>query len=516
MFSRNEKISERQLFRNYAICGISISALLIPMAIGRTSAFSILLSIILTELFLAAAVALPCPKHSFARAVGFFYYWLVGTMAARLTGMLVQEFLLTGVALWIVLGWFYLVCYYNLYKGIECRIRVSEVLFAFFMFLLILLTALMWGEVDIANFREMEFTFGWGEIRLGYELFCWLGAVQGLWYLKNSIAPAPERRSGARISGFGGTVFRIGLTIAIAVTLLAFFTFSVYGSRGSTGLIFPLASAMTLAHFPGSVIGRLDALFVFVWVIGLFLLCSTLFAPLRTGELRTCEKYGFCAILLASFAFALHPRCLEWGSFLLYYLAVPLQFILLLCSTVRLKNWKKPAVAAAVLLAGIFLNGCGAQELEKQGQVISISVDVGEEQPYHITLGFGAASGEEPPEPFDAEAESMADVKEQYWETEQKKLDLNHLKTFYFSEALLENDSFHTLLEELQLDSAYSRGTSVYAALGDPGEQADREDQPADGTPLHRLLNAHYNGKNCEIPTVTEEGLYKGAVFWPY
>ena len=32
----------------------------------------------------------------------------------------------------MIMGWFSLFCYYNLYKGLECRLRVSEVLFPFF------------------------------------------------------------------------------------------------------------------------------------------------------------------------------------------------------------------------------------------------------------------------------------------------------------------------------------------------------------------------------------------------
>ena len=47
---------------------------------------------------------------------------------------------------------------------------------------------------------------------------------------------------------------------------------------------------MTLAHFPGNVIGRLDTLFIFAWVIGLFLLCSSLFAPLVDGEPDTGKR----------------------------------------------------------------------------------------------------------------------------------------------------------------------------------------------------------------------------------
>lgn len=75
-------------------------------------------------------------------------YWVLGTMLVRMTGILVQSFLLTSTALWVILVWFYLFCYYDLYKGLECRLRVSEILFPFFLFLLLFLTLLMYGEVE--------------------------------------------------------------------------------------------------------------------------------------------------------------------------------------------------------------------------------------------------------------------------------------------------------------------------------------------------------------------------------
>ena len=95
-------------------------------------------------------------------------------------------------------------------------------------------------------------------------------------------------------------------------------------------------------------------------------------------------------------------------------------------------------------------------------------------------------------------------------------MDFNHLKNFYFSEELLADDEKITgLLEEIQLDGDYSRGILVYAALGEATKEADRETQPEGGAPIHRILNAWYNGGSCKIPAVTEEQMYKGSVFWP-
>ena len=75
------------------------------------------------------------------------------------------------------MGWFSLFCYYNLYKGLECRLRVSEVLFPFFLLMLLLLTVLMHGEVELSRFRELRLMLQKEQLLIGYELFCWLSAV---------------------------------------------------------------------------------------------------------------------------------------------------------------------------------------------------------------------------------------------------------------------------------------------------------------------------------------------------
>ena len=46
-------------------------------------------------------------------------------------------------------------------------------------------------------------------------------------------------------------------------------------------------------------------------------------------------------------------------------------------------------------------------------------------------------------------------------------------------------------------------------------EEAKKEEQPKDGVPIHRLLNAWYNTESCELSKVDEEGMYRGVYLWP-
>lgn len=483
MFSGNQKISSRQLYRNYTAGFISLSALLPPLIINGSNIVSILLAVIFLGIFLAGSAVIPRPVSTAVKALCYVHYWILGTMLVRMTGLLVQEFLLTDTKLWIIAGWFYVICYYNLYKGLECRLRVSEVLFPFFTVLLIFLSILMYGEVQIHRLEELEYIWNMGQVQKGYELFCWLGAIQSLWHLNGQLQDEHKWRTG---------VWKIWLSGAVITILWSLFTYCIYGNAGHTGLMFPLANAMTLAHFPGNVIGRMDTLFVFAWMIGLFLLCSSLFAPLVDGEPDKQRKYLLFALLSASYAAVLLPECMEWGQKLLYYVSTPAQLLLLFFYAVT-GNGKKKVAVCVLPFVFLFLTGCSAQELEQRSLVTAVGVDAGEESPFLLTFQFGTSAKEEPKEPFVTEAKSLREAEELYWKTSWKHMDFNHLKNIYFSQEILDTEDMENLLEEIQIDGAYSRGTLVHITEEEAAREAEKEEQPKDGTPMHRLLNEWYN-----------------------
>lgn len=477
MFSENNRISIRQVFRNYCVLALGISALFIPVPMNDAAMPSILLAIVLLGLYLAGTEICPAPEYGILKAVSYVHYWILGTLTVRMTGLLVQEFLLDGVSLWLILGLFYAACYYNLYKGLECRMRVGEILFWPFLLLLAGLSIAMHGEAEVSRVRELAWVLDGNGIRKGYELFCLLTAVQRVWYVKDRI---PEK---CRAAG------RIYIAGAAGVLFWALFTCCIYGNAGHTGLVFPLASAMTLAHFPGNVIGRLDTIFVFAWVIGLFIACSTLFAPLRAEEPDRRKKYMLAVLLAASMALAVRQESQVILLNLLYKVSMPVQILLLFLQLG--KRYGKRMLIACIGLLSIFVTGCGHQELEKENLTESICVNAGVNKAYEVTFGFDAFSGEV--ELYQTEADSLQDARTQYADSHEKDLDFNHLKNFYFSESLLREDAFGILLTEIQTDGTYSRGTSVWVTEGDPAEAAKEEEQPEEGMPIHRMLNAWYN-----------------------
>ncbi len=503
MFSGNGKISARQMYRSAVIGLFSLGALLIPPAADRDGIVSVLIALILLGVCMAATTCAEAPRSRFVKGICYAHCWALGTMAAHLTGRLIQEFLLTGTSLWLILVWFYGFCFYNLYKGLECRLRVSEILFGFFLLLILLVTLLTLGELEPERCLELQIVLEGGQLRDGYRLFAWLSAALSLWYLRGSVD--------GKVS-YKKTVGAVWLTGACAILLWYLYTYSMYGAAGHTGLPFPLASAMTLAHFPGNVIGRLDTLFVFGWVIGLFLLCSDLFAPWTSTEPDTRQRFLLAALLAASLALAIQEDCVQWCEQFVLLVSTPLLLILLLFYCLRKRG--KPALAL-LLLPVLLLTGCGEQELEKRSLVTAIGVDAGEDDALLITFGFGSSAEEEGEEPFGTEARSIREAEEAYGERMQKEMDFNHLKCLYLSLDLLQSGSAAGILEEIQTDGTYSRGILLYATEGSASEAAEKETQPDEGLPVHQALNAWYNGETCQIPMVTEDGRYNGAVSWP-
>ncbi len=229
MFSENEKISVRQLKRNQWLLLLNMGILLVPLYESEGSVTAGSLAILLLTVFVLWSIWVEAPaENSWLRLPGRIYFWIVGTMIARMTGILIQHFLLTETQLAVILGWFYLFLFYNLYKGLECRMRVSEILFPFCVVFLVLLPFLLLGAVKVERLQEMQWSWSGQQLTDGYRLFCWLAVVQGLWYLKplvNVWTSATWTRTGVVCTLAGGVI----------ILLCGFLTCGIYGASGRWG-----------------------------------------------------------------------------------------------------------------------------------------------------------------------------------------------------------------------------------------------------------------------------------------
>lgn len=164
MFSENNRISVRQAVRNYGMMVISISALVIPVAMNHTAMPSVLLAAGLLGIYLTGMAAAAAPENRIFQTASYVHGWILGTLTARMTGLLGAEISAERVPLWGILILFYAMCYYNLYKGLECRMRVGEILFLPFLLLLAGLAIAMHGEAEVMRIRE----FTWILVKTGF------------------------------------------------------------------------------------------------------------------------------------------------------------------------------------------------------------------------------------------------------------------------------------------------------------------------------------------------------------
>ena len=297
-------------------------------------------------------------------------------------------------------------------------------------------------------------------------------------------------------------------------------------------------------------IGRMDTVFVLAWVLGLFLTCSTLFAPLGGGTRNKWKNVGLAVLLLGSYLLALMPSVMEWGDWLVRMILIPAQVLVLLWQTWKRRGNQqtkgqvgqhphasgtvRSGMKIVLLLVGVttvitLCTACGQQQLETQSLVESLAIDEGQEISFVFAVaedeGDSAEKSELEQESgteddndqiFTTKADSLHEAMDIYGDYHQKKLNLNHLQYLYMAESVLRSEQLGTILEELQLDEQFSRGILLYVTEGPACEEAMDEEKPEEGTPVHELLNAWYNQQFCELPLVTEDHRYKDTILWQY
>ena len=85
MFSENEKISVRQLKRNQWLLLLNMGILLVPLYENEGSVTAGSLAILLLTVFVLWSIWVEAPaENSWLRLPGRIYFWIVGTMIARI------------------------------------------------------------------------------------------------------------------------------------------------------------------------------------------------------------------------------------------------------------------------------------------------------------------------------------------------------------------------------------------------------------------------------------------------
>lgn len=405
MFSENNQISGRQVFRLLTYDFLGMGTLLLPTMLadtaGRDGIFCILAGILSTFLYLKLlryllkGMKTSYPdflKQKCGKVCGyvlwggyFLYFILMASYTAYLFSTLMLNGLVENVSFYLVLLLILLLAFYGMAGGIEGRARVYEILFWFLMIPLFLMLFAACREVKPAYWSPVFVADG-KEVLSGsyYVLFCY-SMVSIVLFLKEYVADRRKCVGAAeKAVWFSGGVFAVLYLILIGL----------FGAEALAQMKFPAVTMMSRVQITGGFLKRTDAFMFSIWFFTLYaMLNSMVFYSGNLAErvIRDCGGYlegkkrmlPYLILLLLVYGVAVlfyrNQQILDSVTFLLWKIGTP--FVVgvpvLLCLTgERKKHNKKVRVLVLVcfLFGCLFLQGCNVAELEDKAFPVLLNI----------------------------------------------------------------------------------------------------------------------------------------------
>ena len=405
MFSENNQISGRQVFRLLTYDFLGMGTLLLPTMLadtaGRDGIFCILAGILSTFLYLKLlryllkGMKTSYPdflKQKCGKICGyvlwggyFLYFILMASYTAYLFSTLMLNGLVENVSFYLVLLLILLLAFYGMAGGIEGRARVYEILFWFLMIPLFLMLFAACREVKPVYWSPVFMADG-KEVLSGsyYVLFCY-SMVSIVLFLKEYVADRKKCVGAAeKAVWFSGGVFAALYLILIGL----------FGVEALAQMKFPAVTMMSRVQVTGGFLKRTDAFMFSIWFFTLYaMLNSMVFYSGNLAEkvIRDCGGYlegkkrmlPYLILLLLVYGVAVlfyrNQQILDSVTFLLWKIGTPFVVCVpvLLCLTgERKKHNKKVRVLVLVcfLFGCLFLQGCNVAELEDKAFPVLLNI----------------------------------------------------------------------------------------------------------------------------------------------
>ena len=395
MFSENNQISGRQVFRLLTYDFLGMGTLLLPTMLadtaGRDGIFCILAGILSTFLYLKLlryllkGMKTSYPdflKQKCGKVCGyvlwggyFLYFILMASYTAYLFSTLMLNGLVENVSFYLVLMLILLLAFYGMAGGIEGRARVYEMLFWFLMIPLFLMLFAACREVKPAYWSPVFVADGKEMLNGSYYVFFCYSMVSIVLFLKEYVSDDKKHISAAeKAVGFSGGVFAVLYLILLGL----------FGVDALAQMKFPAVTMMSRVQVTGGFLKRTDAFMFSIWFFTLYaMLNSMVFYSGNLAEkvIRDCGGYlegkkrmlPYLILLLLVYGvtvlFYRNQQFLDCVTFLLWKIGTP--FVVgvpvLLCLTGERKKHKKKVrvlVLVCFLFGCLFLQGCNVAELE--------------------------------------------------------------------------------------------------------------------------------------------------------
>ena len=405
MFSENNQISGRQVFRLLTYDFLGMGTLLLPTMLadtaGRDGIFCILAGILSTFLYLKLlryllkGMKTSYPdflKQKCGKVCGyvlwggyFLYFILMASYTAYLFSTLMLNGLVENISFYLVLLLILLLAFYGMAGGIEGRARVYEILFWFLMIPLFLMLFAACREVKPVYWSPIFVADG-KEVLSGsyYVLFCY-SMVSIVLFLKEYVADRKKCVGAAeKAVWFSGGVFAALYLILIGL----------FGVGALAQMKFPAVTMMSRVQVTGGFLKRTDAFMFSIWFFTLYaMLNSMVFYSGNLAEkvIRDCGGYlegkkrmlPYLILLLLVYGvtvlFYRNQQFLDCVTFLLWKIGTP--FVVgvpvLLCLTGERKKHKKKVrvlVLVCFLFGCLFLQGCNVAELEDKAFPVLLNI----------------------------------------------------------------------------------------------------------------------------------------------
>lgn len=405
MFSENNQISGRQVFRLLTYDFLGMGTLLLPTMLadtaGRDGIFCILAGILSTFLYLKLlryllkGMKTSYPdflKQECGKICGyvlwggyFLYFILMASYTAYLFSTLMLNGLVENVSFYLVLLLILLLAFYGMAGGIEGRARVYEILFWFLMIPLFLMLFAACREVKPAYWSPVFVADG-KEVLSGsyYVLFCY-SMVSIVLFLKEYVADRRKCVGAAeKAVWFSGGVFAVLYLILIGL----------FGAEALAQMKFPAVTMMSRVQITGGFLKRTDAFMFSIWFFTLYAMLNSMVfysGNLAAKVIRDCGGYlegkkrmlPYLILLLLVYGvtvlFYRNQQFLDCVTFLLWKIGTP--FVVgvpvLLCLTGERKKHKKNVrvlVLVCFLFGCLFLQGCNVAELEDKAFPVLLNI----------------------------------------------------------------------------------------------------------------------------------------------
>lgn len=532
-FAQNESISPRQLYRLYVFNLLGVGTLVLPnnlAELGKYAFISIALGVFMAWLFMWIVSEVrerrktiydrSIDKTKYAKMLIYdliiaIYELSQAAFLAWIFVKLIRDSLIPDESFTVVLLVIMAVCAYALSGGVECRVRVYEVVFFFVLIPLaaMLLFAISDVRLDYLMIKDrVGVDFGIADIFAGaYYVFAASISVFNILFVRERTA-----------SQIRGSVSKAIFTYAGILFLLYAVLLGNFGKYSLSEIEFPAVVLMSDVQIKGSFFKRADALMLSVWFFTLFsvLNMSLYYAVLRcenfaenTGKIiftfnknrHSCSNKQFGSDRQKS-----HDKekstMRSWCIIFVIAVTVNLAYILesgdeivkkylgfLLCIAI-------PVIV--VLTIGLMLTGCSAVELEERCFPTLAAVDIvdvvshrdvsANENSGYIEFYYNMDKSYEP-----EYADDIKTAVDSFEDRLSQKADTNHLKVILIGKTLRKDKAAYSdFMEYCKTSKKFPRNTYVCIAddindifdnMGDYYEQKINKENHEDGEPIITL-----------------------------